>query len=133
LNDLLAGRRILVVEDEMMVLMLIQDILSDFGCEAVEVAATVESALALIETYVFDAVVLDVNLGGVRSFPVAEVLTAREIPFTFATGYGLQGVLDGRSGANVLRKPFRHADVGRVLSQLLTASPPNAAAPLCAD
>jgi CheY-like chemotaxis protein len=132
LNNLLAGRRILVVEDEMMVLMLIQDILADFGCEVIEAAATVEAALALLEADRFDLVVLDVNLSGERSFPVADVLTARAIPFAFATGYGAHGLLDGRTGPTVLKKPFRHADVGRVLSQLLTPLQ-DAAAPAGAD
>ena len=61
MNELLSGRRILVVEDEMMVLMLIEDMLSDLGCEAVTTTATVPQALTLIGAQVFDAAMLDMN------------------------------------------------------------------------
>jgi CheY-like chemotaxis protein len=67
MNKLLSGRRVLVVEDEMMILMIIEDMLAELGCESVTVAATVNQALALIDTQVFDAAMLDMNLNGSKS------------------------------------------------------------------
>src|SRR5665213_2757687 len=118
-GKLLAGRRILVVEDEMLVLMMAEDMLADLGCEAVTSAATVNQALALIETEVFDAALLDMNLGGDKSFPVADALAARRVPFIFATGYTGQDMREGYRDRPVLKKPFRYEDLTGVLSRLL--------------
>ena len=77
LDKLLSGRRVLVVEDEMLVLIMIEDMLADLGCQSVTAAATVDKALALIHTQVFDVALLDVNLNGNDSHPVAEALRTR--------------------------------------------------------
>src|SRR5580658_4547678 len=87
MSKLLSGRRVLVVEDEMMILMTIEDMLADLGCESVTAAATIQQALALIDTQVFDAAMLDVSLNGYKSHDVAEALAARGVPFVFSTGY----------------------------------------------
>ena len=87
--------RILVVEDEMMVLMLIEDMLSDLGCEAVTTAATVPQALTLIGAQVFDAAMLDMNLNGDKTTSVADALSARDVPFFFSTGYSGRDMRDG--------------------------------------
>ena len=87
MNKLLSGRRVLVVEDEMMILMIIEDMLADLGCESVTAAATVDQALALIDAQVFDAAMLDMNLNGNKSHAVADALAARGVPFVFSTGY----------------------------------------------
>src|ERR1700736_1248780 len=79
----LSGRRVLVVEDEMLILMIIEDMLADLGCESVTAAATVDQALALMDARVFDAAMLDVNLNGRKSYPVADALAE----FFFSTGY----------------------------------------------
>jgi CheY-like chemotaxis protein len=67
MNKLLSGRRVLVVEDEMMILMIVEDMLADLGCESVTTAATAHQAIALIDTQVFDAAMLDMNLNGNKS------------------------------------------------------------------
>ena len=67
MDKLLSGRRVLVVEDELLVLMMIEDMLADLGCESVTAAATAHQALALIDTQVFDAAMLDMNLNGKRA------------------------------------------------------------------
>ena len=72
----LSGRRILVVEDEMLIVMIIESVLADRGCESVT-TATVDQAIALIEGQVFDAAVLDVNLNGNHGRPVTDALAAR--------------------------------------------------------
>src|SRR4051794_22900016 len=84
----LSGRRVLVVEDEMIVAWLLQDMLADLGCAVVGPAARVSQALAMIDAEAIDAAVLDVNLNGQKSYPVADALAARGMPFVFSTGYG---------------------------------------------
>lgn len=115
----LTGFRILVVEDEMLVLMAIQDILADLGCESVVAAATNEQAIAHIEAQHFDAALLDLNLDGFRSYPVADVLAARGVPFAFATGYGGSGLRDVDRQRPLLVKPFRSAGLEAMLVRLL--------------
>lgn len=109
--NVLAGRRVLVVEDEMMVLFMIEDILADLGCEAVSTAATVDQALALIEAQTFDVAMLDSNLNGMRSDPIADALEARGVPFFFATGYSNLATKDGYTDRHVLKKPFQRDGV----------------------
>jgi CheY-like chemotaxis protein len=101
--------RILVVEDEGLVAMMIEDLLEDLGCELAGSLASVGAALAWIEAGGdADGALLDVNLGGEPVFPVAEALRARGIPFAFATGYG--EAQDARfKDAVLLGKPIRLA------------------------
>lgn len=80
--------RVLLVEDEMLVCMDIQDMLEEFGYRVVGPAAQVNQALELIEQEPIDLAVLDVNLGRETSYPIAERLSVRGIPFLFSTGYG---------------------------------------------
>jgi CheY-like chemotaxis protein len=117
----LTGFRILVVEDEMLVLMAIEDMLGDLGCKVVVAAATNEQAIALIEAQHFDAALLDLNLNGVRSYPVADVLAARGVPFAFATGYGRSALRDIDGQRPLLQKPFVSASLKTMLVGLLSA------------
>jgi CheY-like chemotaxis protein len=87
MTSALSGRRVLVVEDEMMVAWLLEDMLADFGCAVVGPAAGVNQALAMLDAEAFDAAVLDVNLKGQKSYPIADTLAARGVPFVFSTGY----------------------------------------------
>ena len=120
-NAELAGLRVLVVEDEMMVSMLIEDMLTDLGCTVVGPASRIDEAIELANTAQIDCAVLDVNLGGQPIFPLADILRAKGAPFAFATGYGDAGLRDVDRGAPVLQKPFREAELARVLGQLSTA------------
>ncbi len=114
----LAGLRVLVVEDEMMVSMLIEDMLSDLGCVVIGPAARLDEAIALAESTQIDCAVLDVNLGGQPIFPLADILRAKGAPFAFATGYGDAGLRDVDKGSPVLQKPFRESDLARILGEL---------------
>ena len=120
MNDLskLDGLRVLVVEDEMMVSMLIEDMLTDLGCVVVGPASRLDEAIALVESSDLDCAVLDVNLGGQPIFPLADILRAKGAPFAFATGYGDAGLRDVDRGSPVLQKPFREGDLARVLGEL---------------
>ena len=103
----LAGKRILVVEDEMLVATNLQDTLTDLGAVVIGPAMQVDEAMELATNEDFDVAILDVNLNGTRSYAVAELLQRRSVPFIFATGYG--HVLGSESFRNVptLAKPYR--------------------------
>ena len=116
---MLSGRRLLVVEDEMLVLLNVEDILADLGCESVTAAATVDQALELIAAQTFDAAMVDVNLDGRKSYPVADALAARSVPFVFSTGYSGQSLDDGYRDRPVLAKPYRQSELVEVLTRLL--------------
>ncbi|TNC15746.1 response regulator [Methylobacterium terricola] len=119
----LQGRRVLLVEDESLVAMLAEDMLLDLGCE-VTVAMRLDQALAQARAQAFDLAVLDVNLGDARSYPVADLLRARGVPFLFATGYGRQGVDPAYHAAPVMQKPYQAAQLETLLTHLLLCGAP---------
>lgn len=120
MNRPLLGRQILVVEDEMLVLMNTEDMLADLGCEQILAAATVNKALALIDTHFFDVAMVDMNLNGVRTDPVAAALVARGVPFVFATGYVTHDIGSGYEDRPLLKKPFLLKEMADVLTHLLS-------------
>lgn len=121
MSELIAGRTLLVVEDEPLLGMLLDDVLSDAGARVLGPAATVERALELLTAATgVDAAILDVNLGGVRSDAVASRLEEMGVPFVFATAYG-DGAIDGGRSAPVLRKPYDVGEVLETLARLLAA------------
>lgn len=123
MDDLLSGRSILVVEDEMLVLMNTENMLADLGCESVSAAATVDQALALIDGQVFDAAMLDMNLNGDKTHIIADSLAAHGVPFLFATGYVGDDMRNGYRDRPVLKKPFGDADLLKIMTALLPRSP----------
>jgi DNA-binding response OmpR family regulator len=98
--------RILIVEDEMLVAMLIEDTVMDLGHEVVGPAMRLETALQAASLETIDFAILDINLAGKMSFPVADKLVERGIPFMFASGYGAAGLDERYRDAPVLQKPF---------------------------
>lgn len=120
MDKLLSGRRVLVVEDEMLVLIMIEDLLGDLGCESVTAAASVKQALALIDAQTFDVAMLDMNLNGSNSYAVAEALRAGGVPFAFSTGYSGHDIRDGYRDRPVLKKPFRDRELIDMLTRLLS-------------
>jgi CheY-like chemotaxis protein len=117
----LFGRRVLVIEDEMIVAMLLEDMLADLGCTVLGSAVRVEQALTMIEAAeALDAAVLDVNLNGQKSYPVADALVARGVPFVFATGYRRDAVMNGYRSFRQLQKPFKLSELGDALAKLFT-------------
>jgi CheY-like chemotaxis protein len=118
---LLAGKRVLVVEDEALVAILIENLLEDCECTIVGPCGTIESALAAVRTETFDLAVLDVNLHGVRVYPVAELLAERNIPFLFLSGYGDGAIPFGRNAWKVCAKPFKISDLVAMLQEAIAA------------
>lgn len=112
----------------MLVLMAIEDMLTDLGCTSIAVAANIDTALGLIESQHFDLATLDLNLSGQRSYPIARALSERDVPFAFSTGYGEHGIGEGFGGRPVLNKPFNGAQLIAVLTTLLAPADPPALA-----
>lgn len=113
----LDGLRVLIVEDETLISMLMEVYLEQLGCSVVGSASRLDEAVEMAGRLEMDAAVLDVNLAGKMSYPVAEVLRARGVPFVFATGYGLGGLPDrmhGVPGAEAVQtRPHRASVVQR--------------------
>lgn len=124
MNSPFAGRRVLVVEDEMLVAWPLEDILVELGCMVIGPAASVNQALAMIEANAIDVAVLDVNLNGEMSYPIADALAARGVPFVFVTGYDKDRMLEGYRNCPVLQKPFHRAELSTTLERLLTPNDP---------
>jgi CheY-like chemotaxis protein len=102
-----SGKRILVVEDEMMIRMLLEGMLDDLGHTVAGEAGAIDEAIALAKKADFDVALLDVNLNGRSITPVVEILIARGLPFVFASGYGEHGVPEPYRGSPTLQKPFQ--------------------------
>jgi CheY-like chemotaxis protein len=114
----LTGRRILVVEDEALVAMLVEDALLDAGAIVLGPVATVAEALALLVQETPDVAVLDLNLAGETSTPVADRLVTMGVPFVVATGYGADGLPPGHATVPVLAKPYDPDDLTTALGRL---------------
>jgi CheY-like chemotaxis protein len=106
----------------MLVVWLLEDMLADLGCTVVGPASNVEQALAMINAEAIDVAVLDVNLNGQMSYPVADALAARDVPFVFSTGYDKDTLLDGYRNFPVLQKPFHRSELSDTFLKLLLAS-----------
>jgi two-component sensor histidine kinase/PAS domain-containing protein len=119
MNSLASTRRILVVEDEVMVSWALEDILVDLGYFVIGPAARVEQALGLIENGSIDAAVLDINLDGEKGYRVADALTARGVPFVFLTGYNKQSIHPHYQIHGTLQKPLERSTLDEALTKLL--------------
>ena len=106
-----ANRRVLIVEDEMFVAVLLEDMLTDLGYQVAGIAGRVATALPLVETLDFDLAILDVNLAGEMSFPVADAVAEKGVPYLFSTGYGRPGISPSHAHRPVLSKPFSSGDL----------------------
>ena len=122
------AKRVLIVEDEVLLALHLEDLLTELGHEVVGQATRIEMAMELAHDSDFDFAVLDINVAGTKSFPVADLLRQRGIPFAFATGYGAEGLMDGYRDAPTLRKPYALEDLVRTIAQVF-ADRPDAAIP----
>lgn len=114
-----APLRVLIVEDESIVAMMVEDVVLDLGYQVAAVTGRVEQALTLIGSLDFDIAVLDVNLHGQMSYPIADALRTRGKPFVFATGYGVTGLRDEWRDRPVLQKPFEPEALAGALARAL--------------
>jgi CheY-like chemotaxis protein len=115
-NTAMSSLHILVVEDESMVAMMIEDMLEDLGHNVVATSGRMPDASKLVAAASADLAILDVNLNGEETYPLADSLAARAIPFIFATGYGSSGIKAEWSGVPVLQKPFQSRELAVAIS-----------------
>lgn len=116
----LAGKRVLLVEDEFIVAAMAADMLQEVGAVVVGPAANVADGVALAKAEAIDAAVVDINLNGELSDPVAAALQERDIPFVFATGYGDTGQ-EGMGEARIVDKPYTQETLVAALTAVLEA------------
>lgn len=112
--------RILILDDEPLIAMMLQEWLTDLGCEPVGPAHTVDAALALLDDGRIDGAILDVTLGAANSYPVADALLQRAIPFIFATGHDADSMDQRFRHITMLAKPFDFKAVNTVIAKLTT-------------
>lgn len=124
-GDLLKGRRVLVIEDEMVVAMLLEDMLEDLGCQVAATAARTSEAMEAMASFKIDAAILDVNLDGERSYAIADALDDQGIPLIFSTGYGADAVAETYRRHPILAKPFRLNELADALRRLLSETRPS--------
>jgi len=117
----LEGLKILVVEDEFLIATLIEDILKMSGCVVAGPVSRLAAAVDAAGREDCAAAILDVNLAGQRIDPVAEILSRRDIPFLFVTGYASDGLPREHAGRPCLHKPFRTGELLRMLAELVKA------------
>jgi DNA-binding response OmpR family regulator len=115
-RSILAGLRVLVVEDEFMIAMLIEETLIDHDCIVVGPFTNLMDAVEAAQHEIIDLAVLDVNLRGEKVYPVAELLDQRGIPFLILSGYGKDAIPGNRPGWHACSKPFSPADLIRMLT-----------------
>lgn len=118
----LQGLRVLAVEDEFTILLMLENMLADLGCRLVGSAGRMADALALTQTTAPEAAVLDVNLAGHSVYPVAERLVTRRVPIVFATGYGITGIDPAWRSCAILDKPYQAHDLAIALTKALKSA-----------
>ncbi|MNS03286.1 two-component response regulator [compost metagenome] len=123
MTNALQGRRVLVIEDESLVAMLLETILEDMGCTVVGPESNIDDGLIAATTEAsLDAALLDVNVAGREVFPVAEALRARGVPFVFSTGYGEAGLPEHWRGNPTIQKPFTEGAIRDALMKAMNIS-----------
>ena len=113
----LAGRRILIVEDEVIIGMMATDMLEDLGATVLGPAMNIDQGVSLAESEAADAALVDINLDGTRSDAIVDVLERRGVPVIFTTGYGKADA--GADGRMVLEKPYTTDSLARALEKAL--------------
>jgi DNA-binding NtrC family response regulator len=115
--------RVLIIEDEAAISILMEDMLLDLGIETIGPASTLAPALRLAREADLDAAILDINIAGAQSYPVADVLRNRGIPVIFATGYGWSVLPERFKSCQILQKPFDQHRFSETLHTALAESP----------
>lgn len=118
-SDHSSGLRVLLVEDENLIALLLEDMLTDLGHTVIGPVARLNKALEIAQREALDAAILDVNINGGDTYPVAEALAARDIPFFFSTGYGKNSLRTPYHDHPTLQKPFQQDDLQKLFAEML--------------
>lgn len=119
--SILQGKRVMIVEDELLVAMLIEDILLEQECEVLGPYTNLADALAAANEEVMDMALLDVNLRGEKIYPVARALSVRNVPFLLLSGYGADAIPANEPTWRACAKPFTPEDLLRMLTEQFQA------------
>jgi CheY-like chemotaxis protein len=119
----LKGLNVFVVEDEFAVLLMLEDMLAELGCNLAGTASRMAEALKLVGETSPSVAVLDVNVAGEPVYPLAEVLARRQVPIVFSTGYGGGGMDPQWRGRPILQKPYRIDDLQKALLAAIGGKP----------
>ncbi len=124
------GRRVLIVEDDVVIAMLLEDMVRELGCTVIGPANTLAQAFVLADANAaMDAAFLDVNMNGAPVFPLADALRSRGVPIIFSTGYGDAGLREADQGVPVLFKPYRSHHLAAALAAVLETQTPVSSSP----
>jgi CheY-like chemotaxis protein len=122
MTDRLQGLRVLVVEDEILIAELMADLLETAGCSVVGPFPQIAEALRAAEAEQFDTALVDIDLAGSRSYPIADALIKRNLPFVFLTGYGRGGLPAQYAKRPIVGKPFQSQDILDALAHAVEPS-----------
>jgi CheY-like chemotaxis protein len=114
--------RILIVEDEYLIRMLLEDMLADLGYSVAAAVGTIAEATKFAEDGDFDVAILDVNLDSEPIYPVADILARRGLPFVFVSGYGERNIAEPYRDRPALQKPFQNEQLQKTLAALLATA-----------
>jgi CheY-like chemotaxis protein len=114
--------RVLIIEDETLIALLLEDMLTELGCAIAGSAATVSAAIEMMDQAAPGLAVLDINLGGESSYAVAEALAKRGVPFVFSTGYAEGRLEPPWQDRPILQKPFGQEQLAQALATALGAA-----------
>jgi CheY-like chemotaxis protein len=117
-----AGSTVFLVEDEVMIRMMVADMLQELGYSVAAEAGEINEAIRLAQSAEFDLAILDVNVNGKVISPVADLISARNLPFIFATGYGSSGLPEEYRDRPALQKPFQIETLARVIDNTLKST-----------
>ncbi len=117
----LVARQVLIVEDQIMLAMGLEDMLIELGHGIFGSVTRLDKAMTMARDADIDFAILDINLAGETSFPVAAILRTRAIPFIFSSGYGDSGLVEGYRNQPILSKPYTSPDLKRAIAQAQSA------------
>jgi CheY-like chemotaxis protein len=112
--------RVFLVEDEYLIRMLLEDMLTDLGYEVAAAVGTIAEATDIASNGQFDVAILDINVDGKEIYPVADILAKRSVPFVFVSGYGEGSLMERYRGRPALQKPFQADQIKTTLAALLS-------------
>jgi CheY-like chemotaxis protein len=114
---------VLVVEDEPLIMLELQAMLTDLGWDVAHLASDIDRAIELAQSKDLDIAILDVNVKGRTSFPVADILEKRKVPIILATGYSTEVIVENYPRAIYLQKPYVRSDLAKALARALGQAP----------
>jgi CheY-like chemotaxis protein len=117
-----SGHSVFLVEDEVMIRMMVADMLEELGFRVAAETGEINEAIRLAQCTEFDLAILDVNVNGKVISPVADLITARNRPFIFATGYGSSGLPEEYRDRPALQKPFQLETLARMIDNTLKSA-----------